>query len=493
MLAAGLRLDGVTVVDPQVLAAELAPQVRADLSGAERQALAARIQARVRAAGRPYARAYLPALTEQDRAEGVALRIGVVEGRYGRVEVRGNAAREAAPWLDALRPGRPIGDELEWQVQALSRLPGVAASAGLGPGGAVGEGDVELVVDQVRRWSLDARLDNHGNRYTGRARASLAGHVNGLLVFGDRLTASGGGNSGRGWEGAGAYQFPLGRRGTRLQLSAGHHHYELGGEFAPLKAQGQVDSAGVAAIVPLTTQGPGRLTWDLGVEARRMRNAQRSVDIEDRRRAFAVSSNLRAVAYPAAGTAVWGGVGVEIGELQVRDPVSARLDAASARTAGQYLVLSADAAALKQWSTWSVLLRGSGQIADRNLDGSRKFALGGARSVRAWPLGETAGDQGALLQAELRCRWQSLEPFGFFDAGRVKFHHTPWDRGARGRTSSKGRSLAGAGVGVRWQHGPWSAEGTAGWRLAKEERHRRSVTDPRARTPQVWVSVSYSL
>ena len=37
---------------------------------------------------------------------------------------------------------------------------------------------------------------------------------------------------------------------------------------------------------------------------------------------------------------------------------------------------------------------------------------------------------------------------------------TPWDRGARGRTSSKGRSLAGAGVGVRWQHGPWSAEGT---------------------------------
>ena len=178
--------------------------------------------------------------------------------------------------------------------------------------------------------------------------------------------------------------------------------------------------------------------------------------------------------------------------MRLGDASAAALDAASARSAGEYLVLSADAALLRQWWAWGLLLRGSGQFSDKNLDASRKFSLGGARSVRAWPLGEVSGDHGALAQMELRYRWQTLEPFGFVDAGRVKFNHTPWEAGARARGAASGRWLAGAGVGLRWRHGAWSAEGTAGWRLGTAAQ-RVSVSDPKARAPQVWVSVGYAL
>ncbi|ANH66480.1 hypothetical protein ABE85_00930 [Mitsuaria sp. 7] len=494
--AARLRIDGLTVLDAEALARELVPTASARGSEADLRALAHAVQARVRAAGRPFARAYLAPSTPDPLTGRTTPRIRVVEGTYGRVDLRGGAAGEAAAWFDELRPGRPIGDELEQQVQALSRLPGVSISAGLSPGREVGEGDVALVVEQTRRWSLDLRVDNHGNRYAGRERASVAGHVNGLIVFGDRLTASAGANSGKGWDGVAAYQVPLGRRGARVSVTASRHHYELGGEFARLGAQGQVDAMGTTAVVPLTTAGPRRLSWQIGVEDRRMVNEHRAVALADPRRALAVTTGLQAVIVPSAGSVAWGGVSAEVGDVRLRDASAAALDAAGARSAGEYLVLSVDAALLRQWRAWGLLLRGSGQIADSNLDASKKFSLGGARSVRAWPMGETSGDHGVLAQMELRYRWQATEPFAFVDAGRVKFNHTPWDAadrwGSRAGAMPHGRVLAGAGLGLRWRHGPWSADGTVGWRLGTALQ-RRSLTDPEASAPQVWVNVNYAL
>lgn len=486
-----LRIEGVTVLDAQALTEQwqTALDAQADRrdSGAL-EAIARSVQAQVRAAGRPFARVFVAARHPTDET----VRLVVVEGRYGRVDLRGGMAEEASAWFDDLKPGRPIGDELQRQVQAVSRLPGVTVSAGLGPGDKTGEGDVDLTVEQSRRWALDLRADNHGNRHAGAVRASAAGHANGLLLFGDRLTASGGRNSGKGWEGAAAYQVPVGRRGTRASLSASHHHYELGGEFTRLGVQGQVDAAGLTFTVPFNTRGPGSLSWQIGAEARRMQHRQTAVALMDRREAFAVTTGLQAVLYPTAGMAAWGSVWMEMGDVRLKDASAARFDAATVRAAGEYLVLSVDASLLKQWDAWGLMLRGSGQMADKNLDASRKFSLGGARSVRAWPLGETSGDHGALAQAELRYRWRALEPFGFMDVGRVRFNHTSWETGKAAAAARVGRTLAGAGVGLRWRHGAWSAEGTAGWRLGTAEQ-RRSTSDPRGRAPQVWVSVSYAL
>lgn len=483
-----LRIEGLGVLDAEELTRQWQASLdrRWDRAGIE--AVIRGVERQVREAGRPFARAHVPVDGMMDGT----LRVVVVEGRYGRVALRGGAAGDAAAWIDDIRPGRPLGDELERQVQILSRLPGVAASASLGPGSEVGEGDVDLFVEQARRWSLNVKADNHGNRFAGRGRGSVAGHVNGLLLFGDRLTASGGANTGRGWDGAAAYQVPLGTRGTRVSLTASRQHHELGGEFARLRAQGQVDAVGATAVVPLTTRGPGSLSWHIGLEGRRIVNVQKAVALSDPRRAIAVTTGLQAVMYPSGGTAAWGGLWMEAGHVRLSDVSVAAFDAASARSAGEYLVLAADAALLRQWRAWGLLLRGSGQIADKNLDASRKFSLGGARSVRAWPSGETSGDHGVLAQMELRYRCGTLEPFGFVDAGRVRFSHTPWAASARARTLPQGRTLAGAGVGLRWQHGAWRAEGTAGWRMGTAAQ-RVSLSDPKGRAPQVWVSVGYAL
>ncbi|MDH0866247.1 ShlB/FhaC/HecB family hemolysin secretion/activation protein [Mitsuaria sp. GD03876] len=481
-----LRVHGVTVLDAEDLARRWETRLDGDASTAAVDAALRGIESEIRAAGRPFARAYLP--PQDGAAAPRTLHVAVAEGRYGRVGLTGDAAPRAGRWFDALRTGDPIDDVFERQLRLVSQLPGVSARATLSPGEAIGEGAVEVDVHQARRWQAEIEADNHGNRYAGRHRAQATVHANGLLVFGDRLSLSAGGNDGRGWQGAAAYRLPVGVRGTRLSLTGGHHQYALGGEFKPLQARGWVDTAGASFSVPLVTTPTTSVGWQFGVEGRRIVNRQDAVELRDRRQAVAVKTGLSGVVR-GEGWVAWGGVSGEAATLRLLDDDARRFDAASARVAGESLVLSSELALLKGWGAWSMLLRGASQLSDRNVDASRKFVLGGPGSVRAWPTGETSGDQGALLQGELRYRAGAAEPFAFLDAGRVKFHHSAWEAAGR---KHPGRGLAGAGLGVRWQHGGWHAEASAAWRLAPQTL-RRSLADPRAKAPQVWVSLGYAL
>jgi outer membrane protein assembly factor BamA len=69
----------------------------------------------------------------------------------------------------------------------------------------------------------------------------------------------------------------------------------------------------------------------------------------------------------------------------------------------------------------------NGQAANKNLNSSERFSLGGANGVRVYPRGEVSGDQGFLVSAELH--W-ALPGYGwqlatFFDAGRVIISKDP--------------------------------------------------------------------
>ena len=484
-----LSIEGVTVLDAEALTRHWQAAFDRPADAPTLDAIVRGVEDQVRAAGRPFARVYVPKPVAGPGLAPQVVRIVVIEGHYGRVEFTGDAAERARAWFEELQTGRPIGPELERQVQLVSQLPGVSATASLGPGEAVGEGAIGVVVQQARRWEGEIGVDNHGNRFSGQHRVVAAGHGNGLLTFGDRLSLSGSVNDGRGWQGALSYRIPFGKRGTQLSFSGGRHHYELGGEFKPLQAQGQVDSAGAQFVVPLVTGTKGRVAWQFGADGRRIVSRHDAVAMRDRRQSFSVTTGLQTVVYPTPGVVMWGGVSAEAGNLRLLDADARAFDAASARVAGEYLVLSSDVSLLSGWDRWSLLVRASGQMTDGNLDASRKFVLGGPRSVGARPQGGAAGGQGALLQSELRYRVGTVEPFAFLDAGRVQFNHTLWPGAGAKRT---GRGLAGAGVGVRWQMGGWQAEGMAGWRLAPEGK-RQSTSDPSGKVPQLWLSISYAL
>lgn len=62
-----------------------------------------------------------------------------------------------------------------------------------------------------------------------------------------------------------------------------------------------------------------------------------------------------------------------------------------------------------------------GQLANRNLDSSEQFYLGGADAVRAYPQGEAGGDSGYQATAELRYQTpvKGMSMTLFADVGEV--------------------------------------------------------------------------
>jgi hemolysin activation/secretion protein len=451
------------------------------LSLAQMRALAAQVQRVVQQAGRPFAVAYLPPQDLSTRE----LVIRVVEGRYGQVTGQGALASEGAGWMTPLRPGQPIGPELERQMLLLSELPGVKSVATVSPGAQPGDADVSVEVTPARAWGGEIRVDNHGNRYAGRYRVLGSLHVDRLLLLGDQLSLVAGTGDQGGGQGLIAYAFPLGAQGVRLELSGGFSRYQLGKEFDILDASGNVATVAGTVSVPLQVTQRSRVTWQTGLQGQRISNRQRLFEVEDARTGVAWLNTVQATRWLSGGGAMWGKVSAETGRIRLNDDLSRQTDALTARTAGAYLLVSVDASAVQPLGDWSVYGHVAGQVADRNLDPSKKWVLGGPNGVRAWPASEGSGDDGALAQVELRRQMGGFQPFAFFDAGRVQINHQPW---VEGRNS---RSMAGAGVGLRMTQGPWQLQSTAGWRIGAG--HKAPQSDPGAGAMQFWLSLGYQL
>jgi len=80
------------------------------------------------------------------------------------------------------------------------------------------------------------------------------------------------------------------------------------------------------------------------------------------------------------------------------------------------------------------------QRANKNLDASEKFYLGGPLGVRAYGVGEGAGSQGELATFELRQRLSAKTTLAeFYDVGRIR----PWQNAG---TTQPGGTLSGFGL-----------------------------------------------
>lgn len=447
------RLDvtGETLFTDAELIAVTGFQPGSQLNLADLRNTAANIARFYHSRGVFLAQAYVPA---QDVSSGTVT-IAVIEGRYGEIELR-NQSRLSDGVAHGVLAGIDSGDvvasaPLERRLLLLSDIPGVVVRSTLAPGTEVGTTDLIVDIEPGRTVTGSIEGDNAGNRYTGPYRLGGSVYLNNATGRGDlaslRVVAS---NLGLLY-GRAAYQTLIGN--ASVGASYARVNYELGREFKSLDARGSADIFSLFASYPLIRSRQTNLYALGAVEARFLEDRIGATSTVLNRDIRAATAGFRGDHRDTIGGGGWNvfSLGATFGELDIKTPEALAVDAATSRRNGSYGKLEFGLARLQQVAgPLSLYAAVRGQLASKNLDSSEQMALGGMYGVRAYPEGESYGDEGYV--ANLEARWLlpefsprmpgSLQLVGFVDVGAVTLAKDPWLPGP----NSSHRSGYGAGI-----------------------------------------------
>lgn len=443
------------------------------------------------------AQAYLP---QQAIRNGV-VEIAVIEGRVGEVELQRRPATRLREGLLAgilkhhLKPGDIITEtSLEKPLLLINDLPTASVTSEIRPSQTIGAADLRVNVDQgVGLFNGDIEIDNHGSRFTGAERLGGSLNVNNPLTIGDQLQLRAFATTEDMYFGRIAYLVPVGYWGTRVGASATKFSYKLGEEFASLLASGDGLVKSVYAFHPLWRTRNTNIIGQFAYEDKRLQDR-----IDDPTQASVIDHFIDSIKVGAVGDfrdrLLGGGLNAfsltyTQGDLRIA-PTS-QFDAdqnpiTGAQTAGTFRKWNYDFKRVNRLTDEaSVLVALSGQQASKNLTSAERMSLGGPNGVRAYPVGEAAGDSGLLIQAEARYIWPALKVFegdvtasAHFDWGQVDVSEKPLPT----ETQNK-RSIAGYGVGISLgREGGFIVRASASWRWG----HETPTADPESRDPRIW-------
>ncbi len=507
-----VRFSGATeLAASENLAALAAPSIGRTLGHGELRQIAEAATRQLRSRGYVLARAYLP---RQDLTDG-NLEIAVVAGRLqsgpGRVAVTGQTridpARLQAIAESALPDGRPLqGGDLERAVLLVNDVPGITARSTLERGSEPGTSRLVVEATEGPLAQGSAWTDNYGNRSTGSARVGAQVLVNDPLRLGDAVSLGVSKSSGSTLALLN-YSVPLTPSGLRLNAGASYLRYHVDQEaFAPLDLRGTAKSGQIGLSYPVLRTRAANLTAAATYDHRRLDDDALGTRVRERQvdgLTFSLSGNSIDT---FAGGGLWdGAASLTTGRADLGGNAIDRIvDSLTARTDGSFQKVVLRANRLQNLggapgSEWTLFAGATGQLASGNLDSSEKFILGGPSGVRAYPVGEAAGDQGLLGTVELRRNLdvggdRKLQGLAFVDAGRVRLHKNAWPGSLINADGTNEYSLAGAGVGANFWVGRWTLRAAVAHTIGNNPGRSLAGLDADGRSSKWrgWVQAAYA-
>lgn len=465
VLVKNFRINGASLIPSDRLHDLLANRIGNKLTLAELEAACRQLSDYYYQQGW-FARAYLP---PQDVTEG-EIQIQLVEGRLGDIQLE--QAQEGSLRTNTnfvmqvisrrLIIGQPLSaKDLERGLLLANDLPGVEANGVLAAGEQEGDTNLLVTIKDRPLLSGDLGVNNHGIKATGPWQLFGGLALNNPSGRGDLLDLHLQATE-RLHSGQLSYTTPIGLNGSRLGLRYFGLDYRLGEQFRALDAKGDAAIWGLDLSHPLIRSDAANLQLYSSIEKRSLNDDMLGSAIRKHR--------IEALTLGLAGdnTDDWQGGGgnslslnLTSGDLDLSAVAADRAaDRAGPRTQGGYTKLQGQMSRLQYLAPDLSLCISLGfQIANTNLDSSEKFSLGGPRGIRAYPVGEAAGDEGWLLKLELRKELQpGLTAIGFVDGGEIDQYKNTW-KGWRGQSKTPNHyGLAGAGIGLVMARTDWQAQ-----------------------------------
>jgi hemolysin activation/secretion protein len=446
------RFSGNTRISSETLQAALTGYINQTLDYNQLQNAAALVAELYRNSGW-VVRTFLP---EQDIVNGVVT-IQVVEAIFGGVRTEGPTPSRTSPAQveDIVTAQQKVGelisaDALDRALLLADDLPGVSVSGSLREGSQADQTELVLRFTDTLLFTGNVLLDNAGNRSTGAERLSASLNLNSALALGDLMSANLIHSEGSDYLRLDA-TVPVGSDGWRVGVNTSGLQYQLVlNEFAPLRARGTSESTGIEANYPMIRSRLRNLYFSFNADHKAYDN-QANGGVVSHYSSDTLSLGLWGNSMDALGGGGANNASLTFtsGQLDLAGSPNRVADSLSTRTEGYFSKLRYSASRQQvlgnDVSAYAAL---SGQWADKNLDSSEKFYLGGANGVRAYPGNEAGGAEGQLLTLELRWRLrQGLQASAFYDVGMVSANHSNQFVGA---PASNETHLKGAGLSLSW-------------------------------------------
>ena len=313
---------------------------------------------------------------------------------------------------------------LERGILLANDLPGIGVGANLKPGLEVGHTDVEVQIENRARFNTSILADNYGSRATGYERVLVSASLLNPLRLGDDLNATILKTAGTEYMRLN-YSMPLGNNGLRIGSNATYLEYKvITNEFKSLEPNGHFAGFGLEASYPIYRSRDKNLNLDFDYDTKAFKNNTNTEVVSDYfTRIFSASLSGDFVDQWLLDGATNNAKFIfDHGKNDLKNSPNYLTDISNSHTHGIFnraqLSFRRDQF-LK--NDYTLVIKGSGQLTDHNLDSSQKFYLGGPTGVRAYPTSEGSGSEGYLLNLELK---KDL-PFNltgsiFYDEGYVR-------------------------------------------------------------------------
>ena len=307
----------------------------------------------------------------------------------------------------------------------LTELPGVKTSLSLRPGANSGETEAIATIAEGKKIDANVSIDNAGAKSIGELRALGKVTLNNPLSIGDSADVQAVHSKGMDFQRV-SYTLPFGYSGWRAGINASNSQYNLiTSEYIALNAKGPSSSQGLDLSIPLLREKDTQLSLQFAYDQKRFRN-EAAGEVQSQYTGSALTSTLSGSLSQNQNATTSGNVQLVRGTIDLSGSTASHIssDASTVQTAGNYAKLKFNISQKYDFDANNTgLVSLQSQFANKNLDSSEKFYLGGMQGVRAYPTNEAGGSLGNLVTMEWQRqfmlqdnRWTAS---GFVDYGDV--------------------------------------------------------------------------
>jgi len=403
-------------------------------------------------------------LPEQNITDGI-IQVNILEAHFGGTTYlpMGNGEKpnvRESRVMDIVYPSSKVNGPLDLKrlergILLANDLPGIGVGANLKPGQEVGHTDVEVQIENRARFNTSILADNYGSRSTGYERVLVSANLLNPLRLGDDLNATILKTAGTEYMRLN-YSLPVGNDGLRIGSNATYLEYKvITNEFKSLGPNGHSAGFGLEASYPIYRSRDKNLNLDFDYDVKAFKNNTiTEVTSDYYTRIFSTSLSGDFVDQWLLDGATNNAKFVfDHGKNDLKNSPNYATDISNSHTHGIFnraqLSFRRDQF-LK--NDYTLVIKGSGQFTDHNLDSSQKFYLGGPTGVRAYPSSEGSGSEGYLLNLELK---KDL-PFNltgsiFYDEGYVRQNVDNFDSSGVVINALNTYKLKGYGLEFTWR------------------------------------------